>query len=80
MFLVVINKNISNKIFHIKIKIKNKIKVDATVIPTGELRSVKGTPFDFTTPYAIGFFFVLYKNITWNYIPIYYIPMCISFI
>jgi aldose 1-epimerase len=28
--------------------------VDATLIPTGELKSVKGTPFDFTTPHAIG--------------------------
>jgi aldose 1-epimerase len=28
--------------------------VDATLIPTGELKPVKGTPFDFTTPHAIG--------------------------
>ena len=28
--------------------------VDATLIPTGELRTVTGTPFDFTTPHAIG--------------------------
>jgi aldose 1-epimerase len=28
--------------------------VDATSIPTGEIRSVKGTPFDFTTATAIG--------------------------
>lgn len=28
--------------------------VDETLIPTGELRSVKGTPLDFTTPTAIG--------------------------
>ena len=28
--------------------------VDATLIPTGNLVSVKGTPFDFTTPVAIG--------------------------
>ena len=28
--------------------------VDAALIPTGELRSVKGTPFDFTTSTAIG--------------------------
>jgi aldose 1-epimerase len=28
--------------------------VDATLIPTGELRSVKGTPFDFEKPVAIG--------------------------
>ncbi len=28
--------------------------VDKTLIPTGELRSVKGTPFDFTQPTAVG--------------------------
>ena len=28
--------------------------VDATLIPTGELRAVHGTPFDFTTPRPIG--------------------------
>jgi aldose 1-epimerase len=28
--------------------------VDATLIPTGELRAVQGTPFDFTTPEPIG--------------------------
>jgi len=28
--------------------------VDSTLIPTGELRGVKGTPFDFTSPTAIG--------------------------
>src|SRR5581483_5494652 len=28
--------------------------VDATLIPTGEIREVKGTPFDFTTPQVIG--------------------------
>ena len=28
--------------------------VDTTLIPTGELRTVTGTPFDFTTPHAIG--------------------------
>jgi aldose 1-epimerase len=28
--------------------------VDATLIPTGEIKSVKGTPFDFTTPTRIG--------------------------
>ena len=28
--------------------------VDAGLIPTGELKAVKGTPFDFTTPHAIG--------------------------
>jgi aldose 1-epimerase len=30
------------------------IPVDASLIPTGELRPVAGTPFDFTTPTAIG--------------------------
>ena len=30
------------------------ISVDATLIPTGELEIVKNTPFDFTTPTAIG--------------------------
>lgn len=28
--------------------------VDTTLIPTGELKSVTGTPFDFTTPHTIG--------------------------
>lgn len=28
--------------------------VDSTLIPTGDVRSVAGTPFDFTTPTAIG--------------------------
>ena len=28
--------------------------VDSTLIPTGELRAVKGTPFDFTLPKSIG--------------------------
>jgi aldose 1-epimerase len=28
--------------------------VDATLIPTGDLKSVEGTPFDFRTPHAIG--------------------------
>jgi aldose 1-epimerase len=28
--------------------------VDSTLIPTGELRKVKGTPFDFTSPHLIG--------------------------
>jgi aldose 1-epimerase len=28
--------------------------VDAGLIPTGEIRPVKGSPFDFTTPHAIG--------------------------
>ena len=28
--------------------------VDTSLIPTGELKSVKGTPFDFTAPHKIG--------------------------
>lgn len=28
--------------------------IDETLIPTGEIRSVKGTPFDFTTPIRMG--------------------------
>jgi aldose 1-epimerase len=28
--------------------------IDSVMIPTGEIRPVAGTPFDFTTPYAIG--------------------------
>jgi aldose 1-epimerase len=28
--------------------------VDSTLIPTGEIKSVQGTPFDFRTPHAIG--------------------------
>lgn len=30
------------------------LPVDSTLIPTGELASVRGTPFDFTTPHSIG--------------------------
>ncbi len=30
------------------------LPVDNTLIPTGELKDVKGTPFDFTKPYVIG--------------------------
>ena len=30
------------------------VPVDSTLIPTGELKPVAGTPFDFTTPHAIG--------------------------
>ncbi len=32
----------------------NFTPVDSTLIPTGEIKSVKGTPFDFTTPKKIG--------------------------
>ena len=30
------------------------IPIDETSIPTGEIRSVKSTPFDFTTPHVVG--------------------------
>lgn len=30
------------------------IPIDENCIPTGEIRSVKGTPFDFTTPHTVG--------------------------
>ena len=33
---------------------KQFVPVDATLIPTGELRNVTGTPFDFTQPTVIG--------------------------
>lgn len=36
------------------IKAKNFVPVDSTLIPTGELRPVAGTPFDFTTPHTVG--------------------------
>jgi aldose 1-epimerase len=36
------------------INAKSFTPVDPTLIPTGELRPVKGTPFDFTQPTAIG--------------------------
>ncbi len=32
----------------------NYTPVDSTLIPTGEIKSVKGTPFDFTSPKKIG--------------------------
>ena len=32
----------------------NYTPIDATLIPTGEIAPVAGTPFDFTTPHAIG--------------------------
>ena len=38
----------------IRINASRFTPVDATLIPTGELRPVKGTPFDFITPHAIG--------------------------
>lgn len=39
---------------HLMIHADKFTPVDAGLIPTGELRKVKGTPFDFTTPTAIG--------------------------
>ncbi len=38
----------------LKIDASRITPVDATLIPTGELKSVEGTPFDFRTPHAIG--------------------------
>ena len=36
------------------IKASSFTPVDSVMIPTGEIRPVAGTPFDFTTPHAIG--------------------------
>jgi len=38
----------------LKIDASRFTPVDATLIPTGELKSVEGTPFDFRTPHTIG--------------------------
>jgi aldose 1-epimerase len=38
----------------LKIDASRMTPVDTTLIPTGELKSVEGTPFDFRTPHAIG--------------------------
>lgn len=38
----------------VMIKAARFTPTDAGLIPTGEIRSVKGTPFDFTTPHTIG--------------------------
>jgi len=38
----------------LKIDASRMTPVDANLIPTGELKSVEGTPFDFRTPHAIG--------------------------
>jgi len=38
----------------LKIDAAHMTPVDAALIPTGELKSVEGTPFDFRTPHAIG--------------------------
>jgi aldose 1-epimerase len=36
------------------IKASGFVPVDSTLIPTGEIRPVTGTPFDFTTPHTVG--------------------------
>jgi aldose 1-epimerase len=36
------------------IKASSFVPVDSTLIPTGEIRPVAGTPFDFTTPHTVG--------------------------
>ncbi|WP_302899681.1 aldose epimerase family protein [Mucilaginibacter sp. BT774] len=38
----------------VQIKANNYTPVDSTLIPTGKIEPVKGTPFDFTTPVTIG--------------------------
>ncbi|HTC54927.1 MAG TPA: aldose epimerase family protein [Candidatus Sulfotelmatobacter sp.] len=38
----------------LKIDASRITPVDATLIPTGELKGVEGTPFDFRTPHALG--------------------------
>jgi aldose 1-epimerase len=38
----------------LQINAANYTPVDDTLIPTGEIAPVEGTPFDFTTPHAIG--------------------------
>ena len=38
----------------VQINADNYTPVDATLIPTGKIEPVKGTPFDFTTPITIG--------------------------
>lgn len=38
----------------LKLNASRMTPVDSTLIPTGVLQSVKGTPFDFTSPHAIG--------------------------
>ena len=48
--------DVSNKILdhYLQLDADNYTPVDATQIPTGEIRSIKGTPFDFTNPEKIG--------------------------
>jgi aldose 1-epimerase len=38
----------------VQFKADNYTPVDSTLIPTGKIEPVKGTPFDFTTPTTIG--------------------------
>ncbi len=38
----------------LKIDASRMTPVDATLIPTGDLKPVEGTPFDFRTPHAVG--------------------------
>jgi aldose 1-epimerase len=38
----------------LQINADNYTQVDSVLIPTGEIKSVKGTPFDFTSPTLIG--------------------------
>src|SRR5690606_14236416 len=45
-------KDILNHI--VKIHADQFTATDETLIPTGELQSVKGTPYDFTTPQRVG--------------------------
>ncbi len=47
-----VNNNILNHV--LMIKADYYTPVDTTLIPTGEIKAVKGTPFDFTVPTAIG--------------------------
>ncbi|HXB44783.1 MAG TPA: aldose epimerase family protein [Puia sp.] len=48
--------DVSNNIFEhiLMIDADHYTPVDTTLIPTGEIKSVKGTPFDFTKPEKIG--------------------------
>jgi aldose 1-epimerase len=48
--------NVSNDILQEELKIdaSHYTPVDTTLIPTGEIRSVTATPFDFTQPHKIG--------------------------
>ncbi len=51
-----ISGDVNNTILHERLWIDadRYTPVDTTLIPTGELKSVKGTPFDFTEPHKIG--------------------------